>query len=112
LITHPCVTAQSPRIILLTTPPFEENVLEEFRDAWGYMGEVRQAKDAAEYAAATKVLGKEMGINVLDVWGMFMELAGWKEGDEVLPGSKQNGKSEVLADLLYDGKCRILKSTI
>jgi hypothetical protein len=45
-----------------------------------------------------------MGVPVLDVWGIFMELAGWKEGDEILPGSKAAGKSEVLAGLLSDGQ--------
>lgn len=83
-------------------------MLEEFREAWGYSGPVRQAKDAAEYAAATRKLAQEMGVAVLDVWGIFMELAGWKEGDEVLPGSKAAGKSAVLADLLVDGESHFL----
>jgi hypothetical protein len=50
-----------------------------------------------------KELGKEMGVPVLDVWGLFMEKAGWKEGDSVLPGSKAAGKSQALSELLHDG---------
>lgn len=65
---------------------------------------MRQAADAAAYAAATRKLGAETGVPVLDVWGLFMERAGWKEGDAVLPGSKAAGKSEVLAELLVDGE--------
>jgi hypothetical protein len=102
IINHPALKAHSPNIILLTTPPFEENVLEKFRDDWGYTGEVRKAVDAAEYAELVREVGKEAGVSVLDVWSLFMKKTGWKAG-EPLPGSKAMGKSEVLAELLYDG---------
>ncbi|CZR67802.1 related to IAH1 Isoamyl acetate hydrolytic enzyme [Phialocephala subalpina] len=102
IINHPAIKAHSPNIILLTTPPFEENVLEKSRDDWGYTGEVRKAGDAAEYAELVREVGKETGVSVLDVWGLFMEKVGWKAG-ESLPGSKALGESEILAKLLYDG---------
>ncbi|KUJ16609.1 GDSL Lipase/Acylhydrolase family protein-like protein [Mollisia scopiformis] len=102
IVNHPAVKAHSPHIILLTTPPFEENVLQKFQEDWGYAGEVRKAKDAAEYAELVREVGKETDVDVVDVWTLFMEKAGWKTG-EPLPGSKAMGKNEVLADLLYDG---------
>lgn len=77
-------------------------MLEELRDEWGFTGEVRKAKDAAEYAGLVREAGKETGIDVVDVWSLFMNKAGWKAG-EVLPGSKELGKNDVLANLLYDG---------
>lgn len=66
---------------------------------------MRQASDAAEYAKATVEVGREMGVQVLDVWGLFMGLAGWKEGDGegVMPGSKEAERSQVLGELLCDG---------
>lgn len=47
-----------------------------------------------------------MGVEVIDVWRIFMELTGWKsekEG-EVLPGSIGVERSEVLGRLLSDGE--------
>lgn len=102
IINHPAVKAHSPHIILLTTPPFEETLLEELSLQWGFGGETRKAKDAAEYAELVREVGKETGVDVIDVWALFMQKAGWKTGDP-LPGSKELGKSDVLADLLYDG---------
>jgi hypothetical protein len=43
-------------------------VLKQFRDECGFTGEVRRAKDALEYAAATRAVGEETGVAVLDVW--------------------------------------------
>lgn len=40
---------------------------------------------------------------VLDVWSIFMEKAGWKEG-EPLVGSKKIARSEILEKLLNDGE--------
>ncbi|KAE8451632.1 hypothetical protein EG329_003089 [Mollisiaceae sp. DMI_Dod_QoI] len=102
IIKHPVVKAHSPHIVLLTTPPFEETILEQFREDWGYTGEVRKARDAAEYAELVREVGKETGVDVLDVWSIFMEKVGWKSGEK-LPGSKELGKNDVLSELLYDG---------
>jgi hypothetical protein len=102
IINHPAVKAHSPHIILLTTPPFEENLLEELRDKFGFTGEVRKAKDGAEYAELVRGAGKETAVDVIDVWSLFMEEAGWKTGEALL-GSKELGKNDVLTDLLYDG---------
>jgi isoamyl acetate esterase len=69
---------------------------------WG--GEPRKQKDAKAYAEAVKEVGRELGVPVVDAWSAFMEKAGWKMGDEVLVGTKESGKSEVLEELLYDGQ--------
>jgi len=82
----------------------EETIIEELLRTNGSINETRKAKDAAEYAEVVREVGKENGVAVLDVWTAFMEKAGWKAGDAVLPGSKELGKDAVLADLLYDGE--------
>lgn len=70
----------------------------------GSTNEIRKAKDAADYAAVVREVGKDNDVPVLDVWTTFMEKAGWKLGDAVLRGSKESGKNPVLSDLLYDGE--------
>lgn len=97
------VKAQRPHIILFTNPPVEETVMLDINKANGSTDPVRRAKDARDYALATKDLGKEFNIPVLDVWTAFMKQAGW-DGNGTLPGSKEAGKNEILTDLLYDGK--------
>jgi hypothetical protein len=104
IINHPLVKAQSPKTILLTAPPVEETVIQETLQGVGSTEEIRKARDAADYAAVVREVGKETGVPVLDVWAAFMEKAGWKGEDGFLPGSKKSGKSMVLAELLYDGK--------
>jgi isoamyl acetate esterase len=107
ILTHPAITAHSPNIILLTPPPFEETMLVTTMKEWGNFGESRKAGDANEYAQIVKEVGSESGVAVLDVWGVFMERAGWKGGKgegEVLPGSFEKGKNGVLGELLDDGK--------
>lgn len=64
--------------------------------------EIRKAKDAGEYAAVVKEVGKETGVAVLDIWTMFMQKAGW-DGGNSLPGSENLGKNLVLEGFLYDG---------
>jgi lysophospholipase L1-like esterase len=107
ILTHPAITAHSPNlnIILLTPPPFEETMLVTTMKEWGNFGQSRKAGDAREYAQIIKEVGAETGLAVLDVWGVFIERAGWKGGEgEVLPGSFEGGKSVVLGELLDDGK--------
>jgi hypothetical protein len=86
----------------LTPPPVEENILEELLRPEDSRV-IRQAIDAHEYADAVKEVGKDAGVVVLDVWTAFMDKAGWKGGDSLLPGSKALGKDPVLAELLHDG---------
>lgn len=68
---------------------------------WG--GECRKAENAKAYAEVVKAVGKELNIPVVDVWGAFMEKAGWKEGDDLV-GTTEGGKNVILETLLYDGQ--------
>jgi hypothetical protein len=88
----------------MTPPPFEETMLVTTMKEWGNFGESRKAGGAKEYARIVKEVGDESGVSVLDVWGVFMERAGWKGEGGVLPGSLEKGKSEVLGEFLDDGK--------
>jgi hypothetical protein len=69
----------------------------------GETDQIRRAKDAKLYAEATKEIGKEFNLPVLDVWSAFMGVAGWK-GTGLLPGSEELGKNKVLASFLHDGE--------
>lgn len=102
IINHQLVKAQRPYIILFTNPPVEETVMLDINKENGSTDLIRRAMDARDYAMATKDIGKELNIPVLDVWTAFMRHAGWDD-QGLLPGSEQAGKNEILADLLYDG---------
>lgn len=67
---------------------------------WG--GVSRKAFHAKQYAEATKEVGKELDVPVVDVWSAFMAKTEWKEGEK-LPGQVEDGKSDILEGLLYDG---------
>jgi hypothetical protein len=95
--------AQAPHIILFTNPPVEETVILGIHKENGNTAVIRRAKDARDFADATKEVGNECGLPVLDVWSAFMEAAGWT-GEGLLPGSEESGKNEVLAGLLHDGE--------
>jgi isoamyl acetate esterase len=103
--------AHTPNIILFTPPPVEESIVYEghkqMNADFGQEGEVviRKAVDAKAYADAdaVKEVGEEERVAVVDVWGAYMEKARWKEG-EVLPGTREGSRNEVLAGLLYDGE--------
>ncbi|RDW88014.1 hypothetical protein BP6252_00046 [Coleophoma cylindrospora] len=70
---------------------------------FGVSEESRRQKVTKEYATAVCEVGKQTGVAVLDIWKEFMTKTGWKEGDDTMPGSEENGKNIVLMDLLYDG---------
>ncbi|KAK3176884.1 hypothetical protein OEA41_008210 [Lepraria neglecta] len=102
IIQHKTVTAQKPRIILITTPPINEYKLEEHYLAKGVSDRSRTAEHTKKYADACKDIGKELDVAVLDIWSIMMAKAGWKEG-ELLVGSKKVERSKVLDELLVDG---------
>lgn len=105
ILTHPVVTAHNPRIILITPPPVDEYVHQNLYDKNGNITRQRTAEHTKLYADATRQVGTELGIVVLDLWKAFMREAGWKEG-EPLVGSRNTKKSKVLAELMYDGESR------
>jgi hypothetical protein len=107
---HPSVTAHNPNIILLTPPAFSEPMLEDLNLSIGRTGVTRKARDAAKYAEAVRQVGKEMGVEVLDVWRLFMERVGWL-GEGMMPGEKmdgEGGRDETLERLLLDGELHFL----
>jgi len=68
---------------------------------------IPRARDAAAYAAATREVAKETEAVLVDIWSAFAEEAGWKEGDENIPGMQELGKNAKLANLLSDGKLQL-----
>lgn len=103
IVKHPSVVAQKPRLILVTPPPVNEFALEESDLLKGLTDPRRTAEHTKKYADATRKVGGELGIVVLDIWSIFMAMTGWKEGDPLI-GSKKVARSEVLEKLLADGK--------
>ena len=102
IVRHPRVIAQKPRVILITPPPVNEYKLEESDLVQGLTDPRRTAENTKRYADATREVGAELGVAVLDIWSIFMAMTGWKEG-EPLVGSKKVARSEILEKLLADG---------
>ncbi|KAK3061245.1 hypothetical protein LTS18_006697, partial [Coniosporium uncinatum] len=86
MLTHPLVKAHNPRIILITPPPINEYLQATLDMVKGYNPPRRSAENTKRYADATREVGKDMGIPVLDMWMACMLEAGWVPGQE-LPGS-------------------------
>lgn len=55
------------------------------------------------YAEAAAEVAADTGAELLDLWGIFMEHAGWTEGEPLL-GEIGVPKSEKLGELLSDGR--------
>lgn len=102
IIMHRTIAFHKPRIILVTVPPIDEYALEAVDLAEGRQSRSRTAARTKEYADASREVGNELGVAILDLWSIFMEHAGWKEG-QPLPGSKTVAKNDVLGALLRDG---------
>lgn len=105
MLTHPCVQAHSPTILLVTPPPVSE-IQRGNRD--------RQALVTAEYAAAARELAaelqKEAGLSevvLIDLWTGIMnrvrEEAATTDRNHCLPGDVQSGPCEALDAMLSDG---------
>lgn len=64
----------------------------------------RTAEHTKIYADLTLKVAREMDVACVDLWGLFMRLAGWKAHEgEVLVGDRRRERSEVLEVLLRDG---------
>ena len=103
IVQHPVVAAQGAKVVLITPSPVDEHQLEPNDLAAGYNGLQRTAENTKRYAVACRDLGKHLDVPVVDLWTVFAEAAGWKEGGP-LPGSKKEGRNQVLGSLLSDGK--------
>jgi len=104
ILEHPTLEAQRPRVILITPPPVDEYLLEESDRGKGIQEIRRTAEHTKLYADACRETGEEHNVVVLDLWSIVMGEAGWKKGMPLV-GSKKVQRSEVLGELLHDGKC-------
>lgn len=95
---YPFLDRQPTKLILVTPPPIDEYQLEDTNPE-----RQRTAEHTKKYADACLELGKEMGVECLNLWGLIMEKAGWKGEGETLVGCKERERSEVLEKLLKDG---------
>lgn len=102
-VQHPTVLAHQAKVLLVTPSPVDEYQLESNDLAIGYSGLQRTAANTKRYADACRGLGKQLDVPVVDLWTVFMEAAGWKEGGP-LPGAKDADRNQVLGSLLVDGK--------
>ena len=103
IVQHPSVTAQNPRLILITPPPVNEYKLEESDLVMGLTDPRRTAEHTKKYADACREVGTQLGVAVLDIWSIMMAKTGWREG-EPLVGSKKVARNEILEGLLIDGE--------
>jgi hypothetical protein len=103
MIQHPSVVAHAPALVLITPPPIDERQQREVDAQRGYPPR-RSAENTRAYAMKVKQVGEDMGVPVVDLWTRFMELAGWKEGDEQLPGSIDLPPNEKFSELMHDGE--------
>jgi isoamyl acetate esterase len=109
IVSHACVTAQGPRILLITPPPIDEYSNEITEAAKGYAERRRTADHTKKYADACRRTGEELGLAVLDLWSSVMGEAGW-DGTGPLPGSKALPRNPVLEAFLLDGLSTRCKS--
>lgn len=106
LITHPAIQAHIEsdiKVLLITPPPIDEWAF----DSWDEPGKsARKAGVAKCYAEAVRLVGRDAGVAVADLWSACMAEAGWKDGDgkAKLPGDRTAEKNNELARLLYDGQ--------
>ena len=89
-------------MILITPPPVDEYRLEESDPYNGVPERLRTAEHTKLYADACREVGAEVGVEVLDLWSIFIAKAGYKDG-QPLPGSKKTERNSVLGELLRDG---------
>jgi len=72
IIKDPSVTAQSPRLILVTPTPVDEYQLDATESLKGYARPSRTAEHTRKYAVKCKEVGDELGLTVLDLWSIFV----------------------------------------
>jgi isoamyl acetate esterase len=102
IVTHAALRAHSARLILIALPPVEERRMEKRSAELGYPSLNRTNECTKTYADATREVADSHDIVCLDLFSIFMALAGWKPG-EPLPGALDQPENEVLKSFLYDG---------
>lgn len=108
ILSHPHITGRPDlRTILITPPPVDERMLRvnDGNNIPGFDGLRRTAKTTASYAEAVRVVGRERGVPVCDVWAAMMREAGWDEQKAgELPGSEAAAENATLRRFFSDGK--------
>ena len=95
IIEHEGVKLHETKVILVVPTPVDE---------WQLGNQDRTATITARYADACREVGKEFDLPILDLWTIFMNKAGWNNGQQgPLIGSRAAPKSEVFEALLIDG---------
>ncbi len=104
IIRHDCVRAHERCKALMITPgPVDEWQMDSPQlSSDGYLKRQRTAENTKRYADACRAVAGEMGVPCVDLWGVFMKAAGWREGDRLI-GSRDVERSHVLGRLLSDG---------
>lgn len=97
------MTAHRPKLILITPPPIDERLSLKVSQGYGFNVLFRTAENTARYAEAVRQVGQQLSLPVLDVWTIFLNLAGMEPG-KPLPGSLDAPYNEVLVRLLSDGE--------
>lgn len=90
ILTHPSITAHSPKILLVTPPPVNEVHLQENDFEKGYSELTRVQKVTAQYAGVVRELAtefKDKNVVQVDLWTALM-----KEGARLTPGYVDDGK--------------------
>ncbi|KAF3915396.1 hypothetical protein AA313_de0208014 [Arthrobotrys entomopaga] len=94
IVTHRHLKDHGAKVVIVTPPPICEHKILPSKD--------RKNSVAREYAETAIAVAEENGVEVLKLWHVFMEAAGWKEGDPLI-GDIHVPKSEELGELLSDG---------
>lgn len=82
----------------------DEYQLAEFDESKGNTPLTRTASNTKVYADAAREVGRELGVAVTDLWGAFMAVAGWRDGQgQPLAGSREVERNEKLEGLFTDG---------
>ncbi|KAG0647727.1 Isoamyl acetate-hydrolyzing esterase [Hyphodiscus hymeniophilus] len=110
ILTHPCVAAHNPTILLVTPPPINEVHLEVEDLKKGHPALTRHQSVTSQYAEAIRELAaefKDQKLLLVDLSVAMMKKAGrltpdFVEGGALL-GSKAAGDSPGLRSLLVDG---------
>jgi lysophospholipase L1-like esterase len=102
IVDYAFTKGQKPRILVLTPPPVNEHQLQFWEVEKGFSSPSRTATNTKRYAGACQAAAASLPVQVVDVWGAFMEAAGWKEGEPLI-GSRDVPENKFLADLLSDG---------
>ena len=103
IVNHPILEPHEPKLLLIITPPVCEYKTQEQDRQKGRTKIGRLAAVTKLYADAALEIAEKNGIPTVNLWGAFMEYAGWREGEPLI-GSKEVPRNERLGSLLRDGK--------